>query len=256
MIHFPVLRTRRLTVQLRELPIGEAIALTMIPAGQHEVATTRFLSAVVQSVSGVTDPRHWTVQERITAVMWYLAATVEGGPDFPVGERGRFSDYFDGQADCEIGPDPVELGRLEGDDWSIRHLTGGMVESVERTFGEIPGVSVQVHWLFGCMAAQLVMAGETPPDPAQGEAAFDQFLLDRMRVLLGYPQTVFTDLHEIYHSGRDRLHHLVHIGTQDTIVVMPKGGAANSDLLPATFSVRPTVSSLAQAMGRWADGSG
>jgi hypothetical protein len=34
MVHFPILRTRRLTVQLRELTIGEALAVT--PALQVE----------------------------------------------------------------------------------------------------------------------------------------------------------------------------------------------------------------------------
>jgi len=39
MIHIPSLRTRRLTVQLRELTIGDALALAAMPPHQEEAAS-------------------------------------------------------------------------------------------------------------------------------------------------------------------------------------------------------------------------
>ena len=51
MIHFPVLRTRRLTIQLRELTLGEALAIASIPSDQDQAATTAMLRACVQRSS-------------------------------------------------------------------------------------------------------------------------------------------------------------------------------------------------------------
>ena len=94
MIHFPILRTRRLTVQLRELPIAESIAVASMPPHLYEASCTAFLRGAIETVDGISDPAQWTVQERTLAVCHYLACTLEDGPDFAVG-NGRFSDYLD-----------------------------------------------------------------------------------------------------------------------------------------------------------------
>ena len=43
MIYFPPLRTRRLTVQLRELSIGDSLTLAAMPGHMEEASTTAFL---------------------------------------------------------------------------------------------------------------------------------------------------------------------------------------------------------------------
>ncbi len=243
MIHFPILRTRRLTVQLRELSLGASIAIAAMPGAREEACCTAFLRHALVSAQGVDDPAQWTVQERMLAVCHYLAAVSDDGPDFSLG-NGRYSDYLDGAADLVLPLPAVDVGEIGGDRWSIRHLTGAMAESVERLEGEVENVSGRLHWLLGGMAAQMIRAGETVPDTSEGEGAFDEFLLARMRVFAGYPESEFTELLHRYGTGRERLHHLFRVEfAGDGLVALPKGGAA-SDLPPARFPVRAGLSEL------------
>ena len=140
MIHFPVLRTRRLTVQLRELSIDESIAIAAMPVHLEEAAYTAFLRyAVVMDDGKNTDPACWTVQERMLAVCHYLASVLEDGPDFSIGP-GHYSDYLSDSPDIST---PASSERLRSvilamDSGGIRHLTGAMAESIERLLGEMP----------------------------------------------------------------------------------------------------------------------
>lgn len=244
MIHFPPLRTRRLTVQLRELSIGESIAIAAMPAHLEEASCTAFLRRAVESAKGIEDPAHWTAQERMLAVCHYLASISEDGPDFSLGD-GRYSDYLDGGADISIAVQRVDVGEVGGDAWHVRHLTGAMAESIERMAGEVEGISGRLHWLLGGMAAQMVRVGESVPDATDGEGAFDEFLVGRMRVMAGFPESDFAVLMALYAAGREKLHHLFKIEfAADGLVAMPKGGAGG-DLPPARFPVRSCLSGMA-----------
>lgn len=256
MIYFPPLRTRRLTVQLRELSIGDSLTLAAMPGHMEEASTTAFLRCAVDAAKvAVEDPARWTVQERILAVCHYLSATTEDGPDFSLGE-GRYSDYLQGEADIQTSVQAVEVGEVGGDTWHVRHLTGAMAESIERMAGEIEGLSGRLHWLFGAMAAQLVRTGEEVPDAAGGEGAFDEFLLSRVMVLKGYPESDFAKLMTLYLEGRDKLHHFFKLEfTEDGIVAMPKGGAAGN-LPPARFPVHTCLSRMARELVGKPDGDG
>ena len=244
MIYFPVLRMRRLTVQLRELSIGESIKIASIPVHLEEASVTAMLRCAVESVKGkdiIEDPAHWTVQERIMAVCHYLASISDGEPDFTIG-KGRYSDYLDGGNDAGLMEGDINIGEVGGDIWHIRHLTGAMAESIERLSGEVDGVTGKLHWLLGGMAAQLTIEGENSPNPIDGEGKFDQFLVDRMKVMAGYPESDFNALLGLYFTGREKLHHLFHIEFDNNgIVSLPKGGAA-SDLPPARFPVSTCLS--------------
>jgi len=48
MYHFPILRTKRLTVQLKEISIGESISLASMPAHLNEATCGAFLRYAVQ----------------------------------------------------------------------------------------------------------------------------------------------------------------------------------------------------------------
>ncbi len=245
MIHFPPLRTRRLTVQLRELSIGESIAIAGMPAHLEEASCTAFLRRAVETAKGVDDPAQWTVQERMLGICHYLASTSDEGPDFSVGD-GRYSSYLDGASDIRASDSLVEIGAVGGDSWHIRHLTGAMAESIERLTGEVEGIAGRLHWLLGGMACQLVRAGESVPDALDGEGAFDEFIVDRMRIMAGFPESDFAALITQYLAGRDKLHHLFRIEfSQDGIVAMPKGGAA-SDLPPARFPAHTCLTRMAR----------
>lgn len=253
MIYFSPLRTRRLTVQLRELTIGDSLTLAAMPPHLEEAACTSFLRCAVASSQNIPDPANWTVQERTLAVCHYLAATTEDGPDFSVGD-GRYSDYLQGEADIQTSVQALELGEVGGDVWHVRHLTGAMAESIERMVGEIEGVSGRLHWLLGGMAAQLVRTGEEPPDAAAGEGLFDEYLLARVQILKGYPESDFGKLMGLYLGGRDKLHHLFKLEfTDDGIVAMPKGGVA-ANLPPARFPVHSCLSRLARELVGKPDG--
>jgi len=260
MVHFPLLRTRRLTVQLRELTIGESIAIASMPPHLPEAECTAFLRAAIHSAQGVEDTADWTVQERMLAVCHYLAATAEDGPDFSLGE-GHYSDYLDGAIDIQPQTPQIEVGELSGDVWHMRHLTGRMAESIERMAGEVQDAVGQplagrLHWLLGGMAAQMVRTSETVPDANVAEGAFDEWLVARMRVMSAFSESDFAALMSLYFEGREKLRHLFRIEfSKDGIVAMPKGGAA-ANLPPARFPVRAALSRLALELVGKPDQSG
>lgn len=257
MVHFPVLRTRRLTVQLRELSIGESVSIAAMPPHMAEATCSAFLRCAVESSQGGESLVNWTVQERMLAVCHYLASTAEDGPDFSVGGQGHYSDYLDGSADIESPFRPVELGDVGGDVWCIDHLTGAMAESIERMQGEVARVEGRLHWLLGGMAAQLVRRGEDVPHATSG-GAFDEYLVKRMRVISGFAESDFLHLMSLYLAGRQKLHHLFRVEfSDDGVVAMPKvkGGAA-SELPPAKFPVHTCLSGLAHELVNKADRPG
>jgi hypothetical protein len=246
MRHFPSLRTKRLNVQLQEISIGDSIEVAAMPVHLEQAECTAFLRSVVKS-STIEEPATWTVQERMLAVAHYLASVLDDGPDFPLG-AGHYSDYLDGMADNCL--ENYHLGQIGDDDWSMSHLTGGMAEAIERLEGELK-VPSRMHWILGCMAAQLVRSGEENPDPASGQ--YDEWLLNRMRIISSYPESDFEQLMIAFYAGREQLHHLFRIdfGIDGGLVALPKGGAG--ELPPARFQVRSGLSPFALSMVRQYD---
>jgi len=241
MKHFPILRTRRITAQLKELSIGDAIAIASMPNHLVQAECTAFLTAALSSVSGVQNPADWTVQERTLAVAHYLAVVSEDGPDFSLGEA-KYSDYLDGAIDYPSAP-TFEVGEVAGDKWAIIQLTGLMAESIERLNGEIP-LSTRLHWIVGGMAGQMRRAGEEIPDLAT-DGLRDEWLLNRMKILMAFPETDFGQLLGAFNAGRKDLHHLFSFTFDDSgIVILPKGGT-DGLLPPARFPVSACLSKLA-----------
>lgn len=242
MKHFPELKTARLSVTLRELSIGQAIAVAGFPNASKEAERTKFLREAIASVGrGPADPAEWTVQERSFCVALYLAATLIDGPDFSVGDH-HYSDYLDAEAD---GNETItEIGNIGGDDWSVQHLTGGMAEAIERIVGEID-VPARYHWLLGAMSAQLIRAGDEAVEVNSSE--YDQWLLARMRVFNEFPESDFEILLSGYYEGRAVLHHLFDYEfSDDGIVILPRQGGAG--ISPAVFPVRRCISAVALGM--------
>lgn len=250
MLHFPVLRTRRLTLQLRELSIGDSMAIAEMPLHLEESATTAFLRKAIDTISGIDDPINWTVQERTMAVCHYLASVSDDGPDFSLGESGKYSDYLDGSVDAPATLERVEVGEIGGDLWFVRHLTGGMAESIERLSGVIDGISGKRHWLIGAMASQLVRKDEEIPNIADGEGAFDDFLVQRIKIITAFPESDFIILMSGYLAARTELHHLFRIDFAEDggLIVLPTEGGAARGLPPARFPVRSCISKLAEEL--------
>ncbi|MCZ0926452.1 hypothetical protein L0636_00935 [Halomonas janggokensis] len=244
MINFPVLRTKRLTVRMKELAMLDAIALAAIPDHLNEEATTAFLRASIDSIQGVESPEDWTVQERTMAVCHYMASVMDDGPDFSLANgEARFSDYLVG--DQDYPDDLVEIGDIEGDRWQVRHLTGAMAGSIERLHGEIPNVSGYAHWRIGRMAAQLVPNGKAVPIGGDIDAA----MIERMNVIARYPESVFTRLIAAFEQGRQALDHLfIMEADEHGLIALPKGGSAAEEP-PARFPVGACITGLAKHLG-------
>ncbi|MFA5920143.1 MAG: hypothetical protein WC856_02480 [Methylococcaceae bacterium] len=247
MKYFPPLRTRRLTVQLRELSIGESIKLAAVPVHLTEAACSLLLKYAVETVSGIEDSANWTVQERILVTAHYLSVVATDGPDFSLGQ-GKYLDYLDGSLDIDKDFKPLELGSVGGDEWSLTHLTGRMAEAIERLSGELADMPPRLHWLIGGMAAQLIIKGEVLPD-LDADGSYDEWLLARMKVLAAFPESDFEQLIMFYQVGREQLQHLFKIDfNDDGVIALPK--EAGSELPPARFPARSCCGRLALELGQ------
>lgn len=245
MIHIPTLRTKRLTLQLRELSIGDSLAVLAIPEQLEQATTTEFLKRAMQDVKGIADPANWTVQERAMATAHYMSSVADDGPDFSVG-HGKYSDYLDASSDYKT--DTVQAGELGGDVWLLRHLTGAMAESIERLQGEVTGISGRLHWMIGAMAAQMIRdVDRNDGDPEHG--AIDEWMLTRMQTFVGYPESDFAAMVAMFQSARGKLKHLFHVDFSDTgLIFLPKGGDEAEMLPPARFPAYSCISEFTRGM--------
>ena len=242
-INFPVLRTKRLTVKLKELSISESIALAKIPSHLEQAATTEFLNFAIENKSECPPVAEWTIAERTMAICHYLSCVVDDSPDFAVGENGTFMDYLDGEKDIKTIDTIIDLGDLGGDFWRIRHLTGWAAETIERLDGAIDGISGRLHWLLGSMAAQLVRKDEDCP------LNFDEdWLLQRMKVMAALSESDFIALSFMHQSGIEKLHHLFAIDFDDEGIIVLPTTKREVDLPPARFRARSCLSGFSQRM--------
>lgn len=246
MINFPIVRLKRMSIQLRELTIGQSVALAAIPVASEQAETSAFLRYAVASCQGaVTNPADWTVQERTLAVCQYLAATSEDGPDFSLG-TGHYSDYLDGARDFDATKSRVDVGTVGDDPWQIVHLTGRKAEAIERLQGEVADaagkpIAGRLHWLLGAMAAQLLRKGETEPQE-ETEGELEARILERMKVFAAFPESDFLALLFHFRQGCRQIAHLFTLDFDDNgIIVLPKEGAT-ANLPPARFSARACLS--------------
>lgn len=253
MITIPQLRTHRYTLELKELTFEQAITAAGIKSTRIEATNTHLLRYAVKSVKGVdSDPINWTVQERMTAVSWYMAHTRSDGVNFPTG-GGFYSDFFDDQG-IVLSPEitRIELGEHGGDKWFIQHLTGVMAESIERllTSFEHPPY---LHWLIGGMAAQLITDKEKPVK-FELEHELDEWLEKRIKTFLAYPDSDFESLMLAYRINKPRLDHMMSVDfDQYGICVHPakqeeKGG--KSELIPTRFRASACLSRTARDMAQ------
>ena len=248
MIFFPPLRLRRATIQLRELTIAESIGLASIAPEKEQAAIAYLLAKTIETIKGtIEDVDLLTVQERLYITTHYLACVAEDGPNFTVSGDAKYSDYFDGENDItELSAD---LGELEGDHWTMGHLLGGDAAAIERVTGALENIKGRFHWLLGAMACQLTRKDEDKPKTY--DAAFDDWLASKMKVLSAFNEGDFLALVSLWQQGQDKLHHLFHLELDESgVLVMPKG--VGSTLPPARFRVMSCVSAFAQGMAGWA----
>jgi len=252
LIEFRPLRTKRLALTLQEIAIGDAISLAMIPPSQYEFQTTRFLKSVIKEAEAatpahVTDPRAMTVQERGFVVAHYMAHVLPTAPDFMIG-NGTFSNYLVGQQQQVVAT--FAAGEVGGDKWALVPLVGAAAEAIEGLHGDVEGVQGEYHWMLGCMAAQLRKPDDTAPD-AVADAAYSDWLRDRMLVFHRYPESDFVQLLVMYREAVHSTRHFFNMATnQEGIVFLEEPAKeAVASLPPARFPVSSCLSDFALGMG-------
>lgn len=205
MIAFSPLRTRRLNVKLKELSIGDTMYLCKLPGHLNEAGITSLLERIVEpedkpARDQVTDIRLWTVQERALVVGHYLAHTEENA-DFAVGKTGKYSDYLNMEKQTVAAS--INLGTVAGDKWIIKPLLGMHAESIERLIDSERIDAGQEGWWLGAMAAMMKL--ESGAD--QLEAALDDALEQKVKILKGYPTSEFMALLHAWFDGVSKLDH-------------------------------------------------
>jgi hypothetical protein len=248
MITFAPLRSRRLDVRMKELSIGDEIALCALPELAHEKSMTEFLERVVASADApsalhVSNPRAWSVGERLLALAHYCIHTREDGPDYAITTTSNLSEYLDTGKDFPI--EPATFDAL-GDKWQLLPLTGAAAEVLESLQPE-SNLKGPVYWMIGAMSAQLVRENETAPDPVAEEAAYIEWLKARMVVFSAFPSSSFDVLYANYREAVERDMHFFSIWFDaEGIIVLPKEAGAIAP--PARFLVSATIGAVALAV--------
>lgn len=248
MMIFPHLRTRRIAVRLRELTLGEAIAVCKLPAGRHELTTTAFLRFSASAAEApqdrfITDPRLWSVEERTLLLCHYLAQVSDDGPDFSVGDA-KLSDFV--IFDADLGSDRVDVGLVAGKPMAMRSLLGLQAEILERSCTD------RGEWLIGALACQLLPAGEPEPRWADmSDIQLMEWVKARTDAIRDLPESEFEAMLLAYHDGVRKLHHFFTTSFDDQgIVYEPNSGEAGSKN-PARFLALSCISRTArQLFGR------
>lgn len=247
MITFPYLRTKRIAVALRELTLGEAEAVCRIPAERHEAATTALLRFIASAAEAprpgyVTDPRLWTVGERIRVVAHYMMQLSEDGPDFALG-AGRLTDYAMLDTDEDVAP--VNVGSLDGVPYTFRPMVGALAEVLEQE------CTTRAQWVIAAVACQVLTSSDH--DPAWADLSDIQILewvRDRVERLKARTESDFEALLDMHASGMQRTTQFFATWfTDGGIVCLPvsEGGAG---LYPARFRAVSCISEATRQLLR------
>lgn len=253
MILFPHIRTRRIAVRLRELTLGEAIAVCKLPAERHELTTTEFLRFVASAAEApqpqyLTDPRLWSVEERTLLVCHYLAQVSDDGPDFAVGGSAKLTDYVVFDADLAI--DRLDL-QVAGKAMAMRPLNGLQAETLERACTD------RGEWLIGAMACQVLPADEAEPAWADmSDVQALEWVKARSEAIRALPESDFEALLLAYSDGARRLHHFFAISFDDQGVVCEPNEQEAGHRNPARFRAASCLSDAALRLFGRSDNAG
>jgi len=202
--------TLRLSMELRELTIGQAQELCTIPYQYAQRTVTAFLNAACTPIPrphgrpAVTDPLMMSVNERMHITVFYLAAMLDDGPDFQLGD-GHLHDYLLAEADY-VDRVPFEH---RSERMFCTPLHGYQAEGIESLVetGALP--KTFFSWQLGVMAACVWGEDETPFE-YRDPASYSKKLLARIEELKGAPETDFVELFDAYSQVSQSLQHFVH----------------------------------------------
>lgn len=215
---------------------------------QHERGLSAFLRAAMAPDSD-SDPRTWSVGERLFALAHYCCHVMPDGPDYSVTATSKLSDYLQLERDDAT---PTAFSAA-GDDWLMQPLLGAAAEAIEAAQTHTEQRS-HAHWLIGAMAAQLHRVGESAPDPVRDAAHYAAWLQSRMDAFLALPASDFEAIFHHYARSMEQGSQLFQIWFDaQGIIVLPKtgiakGGAAVSDIPPARFCIHACLSDITHAL--------
>jgi len=247
MIVFPELRSKRLSIDMKEISILDASRVLAVEAGRSEAETTIFLESIInKDKSNFCDPRLWTVQERMLAVAHYQMHTSDD-KDFLIGDKAHFSDYF---SDIDYPEDNIKAGNAIGSDWTIVHLTGAMVEVIEQLKGSIEGVGGIFHWHLSMMSCQLRKKDDTVPDPATDTSNFIDWLIERIDSFAKLGESDYYKLLDMLIQGQAKLMHLFSVAVDESgLIAQPLTTGAEGETLPsARFPAISCISEITQTI--------
>ncbi|QLG96718.1 hypothetical protein HZF02_32900 (plasmid) [Pseudomonas yamanorum] len=239
--------TLRISVQPKELEIGQVQELCAIPYRYAQKTITAFINAACEQIPRpagklhVSDPLMWSVNERMNVLIFYLAAMLDDGPDFQLGE-GHLHDYLLGGADY-VESVPFDH---DGEEMLCTPLYGYQAEAIEALVesGALP--KTFFGWQIAVMSACTRGVDEVPleySDPASYGAA----LLERINALKKAPETEFVRLFDAYSQASLQLQHFVHavVNAQGVLaaqVTTPSEEEGVPKLGPARFHPRTGIS--------------
>lgn len=244
MILFPFKRTRRVAVELRELTLGESIAICALPASRLEATTTEVLRRIAEKAQEprpgyVANPRLWTVEERMLVIAHYLSLVQDDGPNFAIGANAQLSDYVTFDADLLV--DQVQLGVVAGAECTMYPLLGIHAEVLELE------CESRGDWLLGAMACQIL--SEAPPAWLEmSDLELRTWVRERIASLKALPESDFEEYLIGYAAGRQQLFHFFRVDFDDAGVVCKLQGeeveGRASARFPAHTCVGPATRSL------------
>jgi len=239
--------TLRVSVQPKELQIGQVQELCAIPYQYAQKTITAFINAACEQIPRpagkphVSDPLMWSVNERMQVVIFYLAAMLDDGPDFQLGQ-GNLHDYLLG------GTDYVESVPFEhdGDEMLCTPLHGYQAEAIEVLVetGVLP--KTFFGWQIAVMSACIRGVDELPLEYSD-PASYGTALLERINTLKKAPETEFVRLFDAYSLASLKLQHFVHAvfnaqGVLAAQVTTPNEEEGVAELAPARFHPRTGIS--------------
>lgn len=220
MITFPLKRTRRIAVEMRELTLDEAASVCRIPHDRPEQATTTFLRAACANATRptdryVTDPRLWTVEERAMLTAHYIGTMSPGGYDFSLG-RAHLSDYL--LPDQDLIETEIVAGDAAGESWLMVPILGIHAELLEQV------CTSRADWVVGMLACQMRRRSDTNPVNVQdlGDVEAETWLREQMSAIRSRPESEVEEILALHSSQRHRLRHYF----IPSIGVLPGGGKA------------------------------
>lgn len=205
-MYFPDVKTNTLDIQLQEITLGDALAVSEIPTHLEQAAISAFLRAAI--AGGCRDVLDLTVQQRMLIFGQYLSVLNSQGdapaPDFIMTGDMRYSDFWDWESDPDCLAADYPVGQLNGENWRIRHLTGRGAEMIERLTEVSPLRERKgAHWLIGAMAYQMFKESDPPP-----ENQTDDWLWERIKQFVQVlPESDVSALYVMREKADQDLHH-------------------------------------------------